>query len=280
MPVALATPSAMPRSLTIRSRPKPASNLRDSTNCLNFFCVELFMPVETLSTSTISAGSRPKRWPISSASMPIRKPPALTRLLSAFMAWALPMAPVRMIEPPIARSSGSALSIAAASPPAMMASSPVLARDTPPETGASIRAMPCSAALPARIRVASGTPLDISTMREPCASAENAPSGPSSTAATTALEGSMVTRMSQPSAAAAGVSAARAPIAAAMRCVRAASASCTASRKPAAARRAAIGSPMAPSPMKPMRLLPSMPKSSRSVEHLARQPERQFGEAE
>ena len=42
--VSSATPIAIPRSLTIRSRPKPASNLRDSTNCLNFFCVELFMP--------------------------------------------------------------------------------------------------------------------------------------------------------------------------------------------------------------------------------------------
>jgi hypothetical protein len=71
---------------------------------LNFFCVELFVPVAAFSTSTITAGSRPKRWSISSASIPIRKPPALTRLLSAFIACPDPTSPVRSTEVPIARS--------------------------------------------------------------------------------------------------------------------------------------------------------------------------------
>lgn len=117
---------------------KPALNLRDSTNCLNFFWVELFMPVAAFKTSTITAGSSPKRWPISSASMPIRKPPAETRLFSAFIAWPDPTAPVRNTDVPIADSTGSTDSMIALSPPTMIANSPVFARGTPPDTGASI----------------------------------------------------------------------------------------------------------------------------------------------
>ena len=44
------------------------------------------IPVAAFNTSVMTPGSSPKRWPISSASMPIRKPPALTRLFSAFIA--------------------------------------------------------------------------------------------------------------------------------------------------------------------------------------------------
>ena len=81
------------RSFTIKSNPNPESNRRDNTNCLNFFCVELFIPVASFSTSTINAGSSPNRCPISSASMPIRKPPALTRLFRAFIACPEPTRP-------------------------------------------------------------------------------------------------------------------------------------------------------------------------------------------
>jgi hypothetical protein len=45
---------------------------------------------------------------------------------------------VRSIEVPIARSSGITLSMNAASPRTMIASSPVFARGTSPDTGASI----------------------------------------------------------------------------------------------------------------------------------------------
>ena len=119
-------------SLSIKSSPKPLLNSRDSTNCLNFFWVELFMPVDAFSTSTINAGSRPKRWPISSASIPIMNPPALTRLFSAFIACALPTSPVRRMDVPIDCSSGRTRSTVASSPPTMMASSPVRARTRRP----------------------------------------------------------------------------------------------------------------------------------------------------
>src|SRR5262249_34880886 len=71
---------AIEMSFSIRSKPNPESKLPESTNCLNFFWVELFMPVEAFSTSTISAGSSPNFRPITSASMPATKPAAETRL--------------------------------------------------------------------------------------------------------------------------------------------------------------------------------------------------------
>ena len=45
------TCNAMDRSFASSPMVKPASNFRDSTNCLNFFCVELFIPVAAFSTS-------------------------------------------------------------------------------------------------------------------------------------------------------------------------------------------------------------------------------------
>ncbi len=62
----------------------------------------------------------------------------LTRLFSAFIAWPEPTAPVRSTDVPIADSTGIARSIVASSPPTMIASCPVFARGTPPDTGASI----------------------------------------------------------------------------------------------------------------------------------------------
>ena len=97
------------------------------------------MPVDEFSTSTIAEGSKPKRLPISSASTPIKKPPADTRLLSAFMACAEPTSPVGVIEVPMQDNAGRTRSRISALPPNMMASSPVLARGTPPETGASTK---------------------------------------------------------------------------------------------------------------------------------------------
>ncbi len=70
--------------------------------------------------------------------MPMRKPPDETRLFSAFIACPEPTAPVRSTVVPIADSTGITESMIAESPPTMIASSPVFARGTPPDTGASI----------------------------------------------------------------------------------------------------------------------------------------------
>ena len=199
---------AIVRSFSIRSRPKPLSNLRDSTNCLNFFCEELFIPVEALITSTIRAGSRPKRWPMSRASMPIRKPPALTRLLSAFMAWAEPTSPVRVMVLPIADSTGRIRSMMSSGPPTMIASCPVRARETPPETGASINTPPSSATRAASALVSAGTPEVMSITTVP---GRRVLPMLSSTSPTAALVGSMVTMMSEAAARACIVSGAAPP---------------------------------------------------------------------
>ncbi len=53
--------NAIDRSFASSPMVNPASNLRDSIYCLNFFWVELFIPVAALSTSVITPGSRPKR---------------------------------------------------------------------------------------------------------------------------------------------------------------------------------------------------------------------------
>src|SRR3954453_6777482 len=53
------------------------------------------------------------------------------------MAWPEPSGPVRKTTLPIRERTGSTASIAAASPPAMIASEPSPARLSPPETGAA-----------------------------------------------------------------------------------------------------------------------------------------------
>ena len=209
------------------------------------------MPVLAFSTSTISPASRPKRLPISRASMPIRNPPALTRLFSAFIACAVPTPPVRVTLLPMLRSSGSARAASASVPPSMIASSPVRARGTPPLTGASTSRPPAASTSAASSRVRAGAPLLMSISSAPGRSPASTPSGPSSTAATTSLVGSMVTIRSQPCATARAVAARVAPSSAATSPVNAASASSTCSGKPLPAARAAIGRPIAPRPMKP-----------------------------
>ena len=105
------------------------------------------MPVAAFSTSAMTAGSRPKRWPISNASMPIRNPPVETRLFSAFIAWPEPTAPVRSTDVPIADSTGIARSIDRRVAAHHDRELPVFARGTPPETGASIRWPPSACTL-------------------------------------------------------------------------------------------------------------------------------------
>ncbi len=85
----------------------------------------------------------------------------------------------------------------------MMASSPVLARETPPDTGASIITPPAAATRAASARVSPGAPDVMSTTTVP---GFIAGSSPSSATPTAALVGSMDTIRSDPAASCAGVS--------------------------------------------------------------------------
>ena len=102
---------------------------------------------------------------------------------------------------PIASSSGRARSISAASPPTMIASEPSTARFTPPDTGASIRAMPFAASSSARRRVSIGADELMSMTSAPGCSASAAPLLPSSASRTIAPLGSMVMTTDVPAAA-------------------------------------------------------------------------------
>ena len=89
----------------------------------------------------------------------------------------------------------------------MMASSPVAARATPPETGASTRKPPAAITSASNAWVTAGTPELMSMTMQPCFRPASTPSGPRSTSATMALVGSMVITTSLPSASARGVGA-------------------------------------------------------------------------
>ncbi len=244
----------MDRSLSISASEKPLSKRRESTNRLDFFWLEFVMPVEALSTSAILAGSRPKRWPTSSAATPMRHPPALTSLLSAFIACPAPGGPHRWIVVPTARSTGSARSRSSGSPPAMMPSSPGVARATPPLTGQSAIATPRAARRAAISRVRCGAPLVMSTTSAPAASEGSAAA---QTCATSLEIGTTVTSTAAPAHASAGVSRARAESSSAKRAARPGAASHAASSWPARARLAAIGQPMLPRPAKASRIGPA-----------------------
>ena len=155
----------------------------------------LFIPDDALSTFTSTSGSRPNCWPISSASTLIRNPAAETRLFSALVAWPAPTPPQRCRDVPIACSTGSARSTSSSLPPIMIASSPLRARATPPETGASIIATPAAASRSARLRVTAGTPEVMSMTTQPRLRALSACS---TTSLTSVLVGKLVTSTSAP----------------------------------------------------------------------------------
>jgi hypothetical protein len=56
----------------------PAPQVPDRMNCLNLFCVLLFMPLDALMMSTMTPGSSPKRLPATTASHAASRPAADT----------------------------------------------------------------------------------------------------------------------------------------------------------------------------------------------------------
>ena len=61
-------------SFAMRPMEKPEAKVSEMTNCLSFTSVELLRPVEALSTSVMTFGSRPKAWPTRRASTAATRP--------------------------------------------------------------------------------------------------------------------------------------------------------------------------------------------------------------
>ena len=139
--------------------------------------------------------------------------------VSSLAIWAWPSGPTWTIRSPIAWNSGRARSNAAGSPPAKIVSVPSSAFGLEPDTGASTKSR--GATRSAIAREAVGEVVDMSTTSADSGSVSSAPL---STSSTWGASGTIVMKASAPSAASAGVAAARAPCSAAKRsafsCVR------------------------------------------------------------
>ncbi|MDT4828418.1 hypothetical protein FQZ97_618020 [compost metagenome] len=135
----------------------------------------------------------------------------------------------------------------------MIASSPVRARGTPPDTGASTISLPAAATAWASRCVCAGTPELMSTTTLPGRRPANTPWSPPSTCSTMALVGSMVKMMSACAASSAQVAAACPPTSLANCSAWPGTASKTVTAKPACTSRAAMGQPMLPMPIRPTR---------------------------
>ena len=95
---------------------------------------------------------------------------------------------------------GFTLSNRASGAPIMIAIVPCSAPDTPPDTGASIRSIPCSARRAAISFVASGSPVVMSAISAPFGSDAATPSGPNRTCSTCTEVGRQVRTSSAPDA--------------------------------------------------------------------------------
>ena len=134
----------------------------------------------------------------------------------------------------------------------MIESAASIAPRSPPLTGASSIATPFAANAAAIVRVGPGSIELMSITREPSETPSITPPAPTRTCSTSAVSGSIVIVTSLPAATDAGPSARTAP-AATTSSTGPWPRECTATGKPAASRLRAIGLPMMPSPMNPMR---------------------------
>ena len=136
----------------------------------------------------------------------------------------------------------------------MIESCPSTAAGSPPDTGASTASTPRSASAACTSRAVAGAMVDMSITSMPSRTPAITPSSPRITASTSGESGSMVITTSERSATSRGVVAVSAP-AAASSSTAAELRLWTTTGKPALTRRAAMGLPMMPRPMKPMRSL-------------------------
>ena len=209
-------------------------------------------PVEELTTSSITRGSRPNSLPMASASAAVVYAEAPRKLFSAFIAWPDPSGPVRKIRWPSVWSTGSTCANASSScPPTMSDSVPASARVIPPETGASITRTPAGARSCASAFVPTGSDELMSSTTAPGLSAAAIPPSQPRMASRTAPESGSIVTTTPASANDRGEVAGSPPCPAMNRCCAPASLSLTTSAKPAAARLAAIRRPMLPRPTNP-----------------------------
>src|SRR5665213_688975 len=174
--------TAIPTSLTMSERAKPALKVAGRMNSASLRSVEALRPVDTLIVSTSTFGSRPNSRPIASASQLASRCTAESMLLRALRAWPAPTSPTWRTLLPIASSNGRQASTASSLPPAMIVSVPSTAPRTPPETGASTSSIPRAAARCASSRVSSGSEELMSISATGASSASSRPSSSTSTA--------------------------------------------------------------------------------------------------
>ena len=152
-------------------------------------------------------------------------------------------------------STGRARSIAGFAPPSMNTSVAAFAPISAPEVAESTMSMPFAARPFAVSTVIHGSHDDVSITSSPPSKPSTRPSLPSATSRTYSPDGSIVTTISERSATSRGVAATCIVLKpAASRSAFARSTSSTVSKCPAFARCPAIGVPITPSPMKPMRI--------------------------
>ena len=157
---------------------------------------------------------------------------------------------------------------AGSSPPTMIASSPVRALGTPPDTGASTRAIPRSFKAAPSSAVPCGDDELMSISKEPIGSVVATPFSPSTAARTTWTFGSMViTTLARPPTSAGEVARPAPKVAASSSA--AADMSKATTEWPASQSRRAIGRPIFPRPMNPID--PWCPRASAGLMASARE---------
>ncbi len=136
------------------------------------------LPEDFEMTSVTTFGSMPKPSAMRNASLTATPHTPAMRLLQSFTTSPLPTGPTWMTLAPIAASAGWASSKSAAAPPTMIARVPSAARGVPPDTGASMKRTPRSAAAPATRCETAGSIVDMSTQSVPRRAAASTPPSP------------------------------------------------------------------------------------------------------
>ena len=129
-------------------------------------------------TSVTTLGSTPKPSAMRKASLSATAATPAMRLLQSLTTCPLPTGPTWITLAPMAESAGRARAKSSRAPPTMMASVPSVARGTPPDTGASTKAIPRSRAAAATRRDTAGSMVDMSTQSVPARAAASTPPSP------------------------------------------------------------------------------------------------------
>src|SRR4051794_5861732 len=201
----------------MRSVPKPPLYPREDgalsiTPGIGLYVSELQQrPVDVLTMPASTFTSMPSASPSDMASATPAIVTPSTRLLQIFATWPVPVSPQCTMFLPIADNTGLTCSYALALPPTMKVSVPAAAPPVPPDTGASTKGLPCSAASSANAFTLAGSIVLESMIGTPFAMPASTPSCELNTLRTWAAAGSMVITHSTSVTAAFGEPAAFAP---------------------------------------------------------------------